>query len=176
MSLPGGYTGKVYRALNPRWAAQPLSGAGAAAFGGRFNLPGVAALYCSLSPLTALREANQVGDLQPTVLVCYRAAIAKVFDGRDAAALGAYDMTSAALADPGWRLAMRDRGSAPTQDFAARLSAGGYSGLLVPSFARAATADDYNLVLWRWGQHPSAELTLIDDEGRLDLAPQNEIR
>ena len=45
------------------------------------------ALYASLSILTALREANQVGSLQPTTLVSYEAEIERVFDSRDEAAL-----------------------------------------------------------------------------------------
>ena len=136
-------------------------------FGGRFNAKGVPALYCSLSPLTALREANQAGDLQPTVLVCYRAQIEQIFDGRDAVALDPFGLTSEALADPGWRIAMRDAGSAPTQRLADRLIAKGFAGLLVPSRARGAMLEDLNLVLWRWGTGPEAQLELIDDEGRL---------
>jgi RES domain-containing protein len=37
----------------------------------------------------------------------------------------------------------------------------------VRSFAPAATADDLNLVLWRWGTDAPARLLLIDDENRL---------
>lgn len=162
-----GYTGTLYRALNPRWAADPLSGEGAAAHGGRFNAKGTAALYCSLSPLTALREANQVGDLQPTVLVGYRAEIARVFDGKNEVALAAFGMSAPGLADPSWRIAMRDDGEVPTQAFAKRLIAAKYDGLLVPSFARAATAEDFNLVLWRW----NGMIELIDDEKRLQQSP-----
>lgn len=172
MSVPNGFSGKLFRALNPRWAAQPLSGAGAAAFGGRFNGLGVPALYCSLSPIAALREANQVGDLQPTVLVSYRADIATVFDSRSDLSLRDWGITAEGLANPGWRSAMRDAGRAPTQSFADQLIAAGFAGLLVPSFARGATADDFNLVLWRWGAGPPAHLELIDDEDRLKPLPR----
>ena len=54
------YEGKLYRAINPIYAREPLSGRGAELYGGRFNPKGVAALYASLSIMTALREANQV--------------------------------------------------------------------------------------------------------------------
>lgn len=161
------FTGKLYRALNPVWAAAPLSGEGAAQHGGRFNARGTAVLYCSLSPHTALKEANQVGDLQPTTLVAYDAEIDQVFDGRDADALGQFGMTPAALADPSWRDAMKREGIAPTQAFAARLIDRGYMALLVPSYARGASATDVNLVLFSWGKVPPAKLVLIDEEGRL---------
>src|SRR5690606_4555103 len=54
------WSGKLYRALNPVYAREPLSGRGAELYGGRFNPKGMPALYASTSVLTALREANQV--------------------------------------------------------------------------------------------------------------------
>ena len=38
---------------------------------------------------------------------------------------------------------------------------------MVRSFAPGATAQDLNLVLWRWGDEMPARLVLIDDENRL---------
>jgi RES domain-containing protein len=48
-----------YRYLTPKWAFVPTSGAGAALDGGRFNRPGVEALYLSRAPQTALEEYRQ---------------------------------------------------------------------------------------------------------------------
>lgn len=160
------YRGLLYRALNPVWARQPLSGRGAARYGGRFNPKGQEALYTALSPETAIREANQAGTLQPTTLVACRADIGPVFDTRDASALAARDLTPELLADPGWRARMNRGEPVPTQDLARTLIAEGFAGLLVRSFARGARPDDLNLVLWRWTP-PDARLELVDDEGRL---------
>jgi len=148
--------------LNPVWARDPLSGEGAKRFGGRFNAKGRAALYTALSPETAIKEANQVGHLQPTTLVSYQADVARVFDGTDARALAAQDQTPESLAADEWRDHMR-KGKAPTQLFAEHLIAQGYQGLLVQSYCRGTTQRDRNLVLWDW----AASLTLIDDENRL---------
>lgn len=161
------YEGKLYRALNPIFAREPLSGRGAAIYGGRFNAKGTPALYLSLSALTALREANQVGNLQPTTLVSYDAQIDAIFDCRDTAALAAEDMTADALAASTWRDEMRSGGEAKTQGFARRLMKAGHIGLLVRSYAPGSTADDLNLVLWRWGDSSPSRLVLIDDEQRL---------
>ena len=161
------YRGKLYRALNPIYAREPLSGRGAELHGGRFNRKGRPALYLSLSVMTAVREANQVGDLQPITLVCYEADVARVFDSGDEAALGRYGMSATALADPSWRDQMKSKGSAATQDFAERLVADGFQGLLVRSFAAGASEADLNLVLWRWGTSGPSRLTVVDDEGRL---------
>jgi RES domain-containing protein len=161
------FQGKLYRALNPGFARQPMSGRGAELYGGRFNRKGTPALYTCLTVMTALREANQAGSLQPTTLISYDADIARVFDSRDVAALGAEGMNPSSLADPSWRDEMKAKGEADTQLFAGRLAAAGYHGLLVRSFAPGASGSDLNLVLWQWGADAPARLTLIDDEGRL---------
>ena len=154
------FEGLLYRALNPVHAADPLSGAGAARYGGRFNRRGRAALYTSLSPHTAIREANQVGTLQPMTLVAYRASVGPVFDASDD--VGAADR---ALADPGWRERMLRGKPVPTQDLAERLIGEGFVGLLIRSFAAGTGEGDSNLVLWCWQKRGS--LVVVDDERRL---------
>jgi len=165
--VPIRYQGKLYRALNPIYAREPLSGRGTELYGGRFNPKGVPALYTSISVMTALREANQVGNLQPTTLVSYDADIERVFDSRDEAALAAEGMDATALADATWRDQVKASGEARTQAFARRLIATGYHGLMVRSFTPGASGDDLNLVLWTWGAAAPSRLTLIDDENRL---------
>ena len=165
--MPVRYEGKLYRALNPIFAREPLSGRGAALYGGRFNPKGTPALYISLSVVTALREANQVGNLQPTTLVSCDAEIEAIFDCRDTAALAAEGMTADVLAAPTWRDEMKAVGEAKTQGFARRLMSTGHSGLIVRSFLPGATADDLNLVLWQWGDSLPVRLVLVDDENRL---------
>ncbi len=165
--MAGSYSGKLYRALNPIYAREPLSGEGARRYGGRFNPKGMPTLYCSLSIMTAVREANQAGTLQPTTLVAYEAEIENVFDTTDEAALGGEGMDAAALSASTWRDDMRANGESRTQAFARSLLATGYSAMLVRSFAPGASQRDLNLVLWRWGDTAPARLTVIDDEGRL---------
>jgi len=62
---------------------------------------------------------------------------------------------------------MGSHGKAPTQVLAERLIADGFAGLRVPSFAKGATGEDLNMVLWVWGGTLPTKLVLIDDEGRL---------
>lgn len=159
------FTGLLYRAHNPVWSCTPLSGEGAARFGGRFNRIGRPALYTSLAPETALREANQVGTLQPTTLVAYQADIGPLLDGRDTAALQPFYVAPAALSDPSWRDKMLSGQSVPTQDLAEAAIGKGYAGIVVPSYARGASADSLNLVLWVW----DGRITLVDDDDRLGL-------
>lgn len=165
--LPMHFKGTLYRALNPIYAQDALSGRGAELYRGRFNRKGTPALYTSLSVIAALREANQVGSLQPTTLVSYDADIERVFDCRDEVALRSEGMDASMLADPAWRDQMRKHGEALTQAFARALSQAGFHGLLVRSFAHGATDNDLNLVLWQWSAALPSRVTLIDDEHRL---------
>ncbi|MBI0477267.1 RES protein [Arthrobacter sp. TPD3018] len=70
-----------YRCLTPKWAYLPLSGAGAAGAGGRFNRPGVEALYLSAEPETALAEYKQGSSLpRPATLAAYELDLHDVVD------------------------------------------------------------------------------------------------
>ncbi|MCD9149754.1 RES family NAD+ phosphorylase [Pseudophaeobacter flagellatus] len=162
----GRFVGPLYRALNPIYARAPLSGRGAELYGGRVNARGVPALYTALDPAGALREANQVGSLQPTILVSYAADLGPIFDTRDTRGLEQQGISERMLADPAWRTRMLGGQDVPTQDFAARLIHDRFAGLLIRSFAKGATATDFNLVLWRWSG-AGCTLNVVDDEDRL---------
>ncbi len=164
---PCATAGPLYRALNPVFAREPLSGRGAELYGGRFNPKGMPALYTSLTIMTALREANQAGSLQPTTLVSYDADLENVFDSRDGAALHDEGLDAGMLARSSWRDEMKATGESPTQVFARRLAAKGFDALLVRSFAPGASRHDLNIVLWRWSDRLPSRLMLIDDENRL---------
>jgi RES domain-containing protein len=61
--VKGVYSGKLYRALNPAYARESLSGEGAKRYGERFTPRDASSLFI----LAALCEANQVGSLEPTL-------------------------------------------------------------------------------------------------------------
>ncbi|AXC49567.1 RES domain-containing protein [Paracoccus suum] len=168
------WQGTLYRALNPRWMREPLSGEGARRHGGRFNLKGRAALYTALDPMTAVAEASQVGQpLQPVTLVSYAAAVGPIFDATEPALLAKWAVSPADLAAPDWRLRMgaarppagttAPEGGAPGQILAERLIAHGYAAMLVPSYARTAQPGARNMVLWDW----DGRISVNDTEGRL---------
>lgn len=70
-----------FRYLTPKWAYLPLSGAGAASAGGRFNRPGVEALYLSAESETALAEHKQGSSLpRPATLAAYEVELCDVVD------------------------------------------------------------------------------------------------
>src|SRR5262245_31867741 len=63
---PSSFT--LWRAFVPRWAYLPLSGEGAARFGGRWNPAGAPAIYAARELSTAWAEYNQ-GFVQHPALI-----------------------------------------------------------------------------------------------------------
>lgn len=165
------FRGLVYRAHNPHWSWTPLSGEGARRHGGRFNRRGIPALYTSLDPLTAIREAQPLGrPMQPLTLCAYEVDVEPVFDTLDKAQRRTLGVSDSDLACPAWEAEML-AGSVPaSQALADRLIAAGYAGMRVRSFAVGTSTGDLNLVMWTWGTDRPARVVLIDDEGRLSEA------
>lgn len=162
------FQGLVYRAHNPEWSWTPLSGEGSRRHGGRFNRRGVPALYTSLSPLTAIREAQPLGrPMQPLTLCAYEVDVEPVFDAEEEELRRALGVSDSDLTCPAWEAEMLAGKIPASQAVADRLIAEGYSGIRVRSFAAGTGADDLNLILWRWGPERPNHIVLIDDEGRL---------
>lgn len=73
----------LYRAHTPEWASRPMSGAGAARKGGRFNREGIDALYLSMDEVTALREYQQTSPFLPPCTICsYTVSLQNLVDLR----------------------------------------------------------------------------------------------
>lgn len=162
------FRGLVYRAHNPQWSWKPLSGEGARRFGGRFNRRGTPALYTSLSPLTAIREAEPLGrPMQPLTICAYEVDAEPIFDAMDGGQRRAARVDDVDLACPSWEAEMLAGFVPASQALADRLVAAGYAGMQVRSFAAGARGDHVNLVMWRWGPERPVRVVLIDDEGRL---------
>ena len=168
------FRGLVYRAHNPQWSWAPLSGEGARRHGGRFNRRGIPALYASLAPLTAIREAQPLGrSMQPLTLCAYEVDAESVFDAQSEECRRALEVSEFDLACPAWEAEMLARAIPASQTLADRLLAAGHVGMRVRSFAAGTGTDDLNLVMWRWGPDPPARVVLVDDEDRLSGGPSN---
>lgn len=167
------FKGECFRAHDPNWAWSPLSGAGAALKGRRFNWPGLETLYLSLSFNTVFREVSGgfAHRLTPYVLCSYDVDCQDIADLRtnsDRVSLGVElgDLSCA------WGDALIAGREPESWSVVRRLMAEGHAGILVPSFANGATADDQNLVLWRWGPDLPHKVTVYDPTGKL---PKNQL-
>jgi len=158
----------VYRAHNPEWSWDPLSGAGARLHGGRFNRRSVPAFYASLDVLVAVREASPLGaPFHPVTLCQYRVDCEGIFDTGDPKAMRRERVTRNELDCPSWNQEMLEGKVPASQQLADRLVAKGYVGILVRSFAHGAGPEDMNLVLWKWTTRRPHKITLFDPDHRL---------
>lgn len=162
------FIGTAYRAHDPRWSFSPLSGAGAATHGGRFNPKGVPALHLTLDILSAIREAQQglPRKIDPLVLCRYEVDCENVVDLTNPGVLLDLLISPADLAG-GWLLSAQAGETPASWDIAKRLIASGVTGVIVPGFAPGVTSVDRNLVLWRWGPDLPCQVSVHDPSNRL---------
>lgn len=159
-----GIARRYWRMLSPRWSHQPLSGEGAAKQGGRYNAPGVAALYMSEDFATAVAEYEQDLGIRPGTLCAYEVEAGRIVDLTEAGSLRASGLEQSDLVSPWKQIAIIEKRRPPTWDLAERLVAEGIVGVRVPS-VRARGA---NVVFWRWNAGPgSARVVALDPLGDL---------
>lgn len=154
-----------YRYLTPKWAHLPLSGAGAASAGGRFNRPGLEALYLSAAPETALAEYKQGSSLpKPATLAAYEVELVDVVDlsaGYDP------DHWPASWADwnCNWRwIARVERKTPPSWRLGDDAIRSGAGGLLFPSTHQAGGT---NLVVFSANLTADDQLAVHDPDAML---------
>ena len=126
------------------------------------------ALYLALGVTTAIREANQgfAHKIEPCVLCCYEVACDGIADLRTPEGLAEHDVNFEDMACPWFSLLAQGR-EPPSWNIVRRLYAEGKAGILVMSFAPGATAEDHNLVLWRWSDQRPHRVQVFDPSGRL---------
>lgn len=155
-----------YRIISPMHAGTPLSGAGAARQGGRFNRPGQEALYLSLDEVTALAEYKQDNPwLQPGTICTFFVSELRVADlsaGFDP------EHWPPVWADCSvdWRAEWFGNSTEPpTWYMADDVVAAGLDGILFPSQARPGGT---NLVIYSSSARPASQLKVYDPYGALD--------
>lgn len=145
----------------PRWAAEPLSGAGAAQSGGRFNRHDVPALYLSLELATAVAEYRQAAPfLPPFTMVTYRANLPPLVDVRLLD-----DEWDALWLDwkEDWRMLLVNGVEPPSWVLGDMVRAAGYPGIIFPSLA---SDGGVNIALIADVLSP-ADVLMVMDDGRL---------
>jgi RES domain-containing protein len=162
---PGTIT--LWRAYVPRWAHDPLSGEGAARFGGRWSPIGQATIYAARELSTAWAEYNQGFVQHPATIAQLLLTGATLADLTDPATLAALQV-SADIHRCEWR-ALLDRGQRPpTHELCERLLAEGVHGAVYPS---VMSPGGTCVALWRWNGANDPRLEVVDPEGRLPKTP-----
>lgn len=158
---------RFWRVLAPKWAHDPLSGAGAALHGGRWNEKGQPALYLSEDFATAVAEYEQELGFRPGTLCAYEVDVKGIVDLCNAASLAALGVAPSDLLCPWQEIAFVRKARPPSWSLMARLRAEGAAGVRVPSVQLAGV----NLVLWRWNDRRNRRVTPIDP---LDDLPRDQ--
>lgn len=154
-----------HRYLTPKWAYLPTSGAGAASDGGRFNRPGVEALYLSRAPQTALEEYRQGASIAPpATLAAYRVTLDDVVDLSEG-----YDPATWDVAWADWncawrRIARLEKTVPPSWRLADDMVSQGRRGLLFPSTRHPGGV---NLVVFSANLSGGDKVEVHDPDGRL---------
>ena len=160
-----------HRYLTPRWAYLPKSGAGAAIDGGRFNRPGLEALYLSRAPQTALDEYRQGASITPpATLVAYKITLETVADLSSGYVPDIWKDDWAQW-DCAWRKIARIEGKTPPSwQLADKVIEGGLRGILFPSLRHAGGT---NLVIFPTNLQPGDRITVHDPDQRLPHDPSS---
>ena len=170
-ALIGPWSGVAFRSTSPAYANSRdlLSGEGVRRYGGRWNPPGLAAVYASATPEIALAEAlaqfRRYGipdrDAMPRVLVAIEARLDRVLDLTDGQVRRALRVSRRRMAGEDWR-GLQARGQeAVTQAIGRLASEAGVEGLLAPS---AAVPDGKNLVVFPAALRPGSRLAVARKE------------
>lgn len=145
---------RLLRVLTPRWAHDPLSGAGAAVRGGRYNRPGIEALYLAYDIDVAVNEYEQDIGTRPGIFCYYDVDLDPVVDltiDDQVIGLGFAPADRFCL----WKNFVSLAATPPTWLLADAALAAGCVGAIVPSavpanYPPARSFAGINVVIWRW--------------------------
>ena len=150
----------LFRFIVPRYSHIPTSGAGAAGRGGRFNRPGLEALYLSREVETAFEEYRQAEKLlRPGTLVTFLVGRLTVVDFAAGYVAGRWDPIWAEYACNWRRMAFLEKVEPPSWVLGDLAIEAGAAGILFPSTARP---DGTNLVLFNSSTLPPEALRVHD--------------
>jgi RES domain-containing protein len=157
----------LWRAFVPRWGHLPLSGEGAARFGGRWNPVGAPTIYAARELSTAWAEYNQGFVQHPALIAQFELKDARLADLTDPPMLEKLGV-AADIHKCEWREIM-DEGRLPeTHALRKRLLTEGWHGVI---YLSVMSPGGTCVAIWRWNIEGTPRLDVIDPDARLPKSP-----
>jgi RES domain-containing protein len=149
------FTATVYRSSTPKYATETdlLTGEGSKRFGGRWNPVGVAVVYASLTPETAMAETLAhhryyglpIEDAMPRTFVAIKAQLMKIVDFRLGVNRQRLKLSLDRMHSIDWRKEIHAGREPVTQQMGRAAFEFGLEGIIVPS---AADLAGHNLLVF----------------------------
>lgn len=159
----------LYRIIIPRWSHAPTSGAGAALKGGRFNRPGLEALYLSQTVETALEEYRQHARLLPPgTITTFLVSRLRIVDFSAGYVAGTWDPLWAEYGCNWRQMALDLKVEPPCWVLGDLALDAGAAGILFPSTVHSGGT---NLVLFNSSGLPADTLSVYDPQRQLPRDP-----
>ncbi|PSJ62514.1 RES family NAD+ phosphorylase [Kumtagia ephedrae] len=157
----------LWRAYVPRWPWLPLSGDGAARFGGRWNPVGAPTIYAARELSTAWAEYNQGFVQHPALIARLELTGARLVDLIDLRVFERLGLTPD-IHHCEWRAILDAGGQPETHRLRGKLLGEGADGVIYPSIMSPGGTC---VALWRWNAAGAPRLDVVDPEGRLPKSP-----
>jgi RES domain-containing protein len=176
MPLAAKLNASAFRSAGVKYANEGdlISGNGASYNGGRWNPPGVRAIYASLDPVTAVKESYQeflkygfkASNIRPRVMAGIRLNVKRLLDVTDARIRRRLGFTLAELTGEDWHSIQSAGDESWTQAIGRGARLAGFEGLLAPS---ARERNGKNVVVF---PENLARTSTVDLMARDELPPR----
>lgn len=143
LSSPAKLRASAFRSAGVKYANEGdmISGSGASYNGGRWNPPGILAVYASLDPVTAVKESYQEflkfgfapASIQPRVMAGIELNVSTLLDLTNSSIRRKIGFTYTELVTEDWHTILSEGDESWTQAIGRGAKIAGFEGLLVPS-------------------------------------------
>jgi len=167
-SMATAFAGTAYRSSTPLYATEEdlVTGEGSKQNGGRWNPPGIAVVYASVSPEVAMAETlahNRyygiaIEEAMPRTFVAIEATLQIVLDLREGGIRQRLQVSEVRILSVNWRKEVRAGREPITQMIGRAAHETDWEGLIVPS---AVASNGHNLLIFPDRLRPGSSITVL---------------